>query len=311
MLADAVLEDPTLRRNLMSGYDHLVRDLKSAARFELSPTFAEVSDQLARDNVKSFSKILPLTNLPYQNCWFEVAFADRPSFVNGTTSEYFHSEPVSRVGLLIRTDPENPLRWVASLCWSFKSGACNISAISIVMDRSDDAIKRKNVPLPEDYEEMKLSDQETAAMIDIESRTLHMPCPYYLEIMSMMKDQLPRDEIIKMAVQDWKGEIMYWMGVVALINGRNVSVVEPGPDRSKLSKARVKKGKLPLMDFSVCKIAPRIAAAYRGGSGSGSGVRTHFVRGHFKARKTGIFWWTDHMRGHLSSDPHHRSYQVV
>ena len=44
-------------------------------------------------------------------------------------------------------------------------------------------------------------------------------------------------------------------------------------------------------------------------SGERGSVRGHFVRGHFKQRKHGIWWWGDFFRG----DPAHtveKAYQV-
>lgn len=298
MLADDLIEDKELRENMGDGHARLCADIQEAQRFELSKDFAGVTDQLARENVTSFFKILPLANLPFSSCWFEVAFADRPSFVGGTVSDYFHSEPVSRVGFLVQSDPENPLKWTGSLCWSFRSGICSISTISIVMDRSDNAEKRQHVSVLPDEDLKGMGEDEIAAMVDIESRAKPTPCRYYAEVFNAERHRLDIQSMLESALQDWNGEIIYWMAAVALINARNVASVEEGPDRTKLSKARLKKGRPPLMDFSVCKIAPRIASAYKVSEARGSGIRTHFVRGHFKARKSGIFWWTNHIRGH-------------
>jgi hypothetical protein len=39
-------------------------------------------------------------------------------------------------------------------------------------------------------------------------------------------------------------------------------------------------------------------------------LRAHFVRGHFKARKSGVFWWSPHARGDLSRGMVAKDYEV-
>jgi hypothetical protein len=91
------------------------------------------------------------------------------------------------------------------------------------------------------------------------------------------------------------------MSFLMLLNSRN-SVEISGADVSRLNKARSKARKSPYYTYRVVDLAftkiqqNRLAAAGL----SDAARRAHLVRGHFKVRSTGIFWWMPHLRGDLN-----------
>lgn len=90
------------------------------------------------------------------------------------------------------------------------------------------------------------------------------------------------------------------MDIIARLNSRNITqVTESNLDR--LNKNRAKKGKPSLLNYrtvDLSKEVKRAISSLKEGDGeSGSLRRLHWVRGHFKIRKTGIFWWNPHLAG--------------
>lgn len=69
-------------------------------------------------------------------------------------------------------------------------------------------------------------------------------------------------------------------------------------DLSKINKKRIKKGNLPLLEHHVIDLSRRVREGLSlSGMVDEHGRRLHFRRGHFKVRKTGVFWWNEHLAG--------------
>lgn len=85
-----------------------------------------------------------------------------------------------------------------------------------------------------------------------------------------------------------------------LLNCRNAVEREMVPAPERLNKQRVKKGRPPIREYTTVKVhlsgSARRALASTGRT-IGSARDGSFVMGHFKVRKTGIFFWGFHLRG--------------
>lgn len=100
-------------------------------------------------------------------------------------------------------------------------------------------------------------------------------------------------------------EITAAIEALACLSAKNVQTVTlPAPE--KLNKKRLKAGKVPLFEYKTLDIflgadsnmrRDRIQAALA----TKSACRLHCVRGHFKVRKTGMFWWSNFTRGHKAN----------
>jgi hypothetical protein len=85
-----------------------------------------------------------------------------------------------------------------------------------------------------------------------------------------------------------------------LLACRNAVDVEVVPAPDKLNKQRSKKGKPPLVEHRVVRmhLSPARKRAYAASGGSGTAAsRGTVVMGHFKVRKSGVYWWQPHARG--------------
>lgn len=85
-----------------------------------------------------------------------------------------------------------------------------------------------------------------------------------------------------------------------LLNCRNAVARETVPAPEKLNKKRAQKGRPPIREFVTVKVhlsgSARREMASRGLTFGGARDGA-FVIGHFKVRRSGIYWWGFHMRG--------------
>jgi hypothetical protein len=115
------------------------------------------------------------------------------------------------------------------------------------------------------------------------------------------------------AMADVTDEMGHILATLILMNSKNClefKNVEPPP---KLNKARRKQGKLELLPYSTVEIKLNQAATRAAvqGRGDEAHMRRHLVRGHFKVRATGIFWWHHFMRGdEQAGTVEHKKYRV-
>ena len=84
-----------------------------------------------------------------------------------------------------------------------------------------------------------------------------------------------------------------------LLNCRNAVDVEDVQVSAKLNKARISKGKPPLVEHKIVhmRLAPERRQASNKKPTSGTRIaRGTLVMGHFKVRKSGVYWWSPHAR---------------
>jgi hypothetical protein len=101
---------------------------------------------------------------------------------------------------------------------------------------------------------------------------------------------------------DVQGEGAWVQCFLAMLNSKNPCVEHEVMDLVKLNKSRRKLGRAEMLPYSRTRLAmsrsqARIAAA-RGIDREAA--RAHLVRGHFKIRRTGVFWWSPFLRGDAS-----------
>jgi hypothetical protein len=120
----------------------------------------------------------------------------------------------------------------------------------------------------------------------------------YIDAKSLFADPPLARTMADLGIVDWSGEAVYLLGALALLNTVNVIEMER-VDRGKLNKARARNGKPPLAEHRVLKIHPRIRRHMVGDSSAHGHreLRATLVRGHWKARRTGVFFWRPYARG--------------
>jgi len=99
-------------------------------------------------------------------------------------------------------------------------------------------------------------------------------------------------------VDDVAGELPFVEAFLLLLNSRNI-VSQQREDLSRLNKQRVKHKKPPLKEFITTRMSlSRVQSNKARAMGlDREAARLHMVRGHFKVRSSGVYWWGHHMRG--------------
>jgi hypothetical protein len=286
MLVDEILAD-TKMPVMYPGFDMMQDILRRASKYVLAPDFTTAADGLT-NNIKELERIAPFCRLPAPICWFELAQADRPEFLRAPTHYAELQGAPKRVGFLcIAPDPQKLWHWMTMLMWTLVNEPRwqiagmqtknNVSQIVLLYDTKDgftpDPLSR------------------LAGLVEIRIAPFVPP-----GLKEAIKD--PNGRLFKLCQADWSGEIRYLFSVLGLFNARNVVEAEL-VDKTKHNKARAKHGNPPLCTHTLLKIRAMHRRSLVPGRHTADGreIRSHFVRGHFKQRATGIFWWGPHMRG--------------
>jgi len=309
MLCDELAHDE-LMRSCIQGSAQYQRAILASEKFVLGPDFALAADGLV-ENYKELERIAPWCRLPHPLCWFEVSHADRELWKARSTFHFPEEQfPPSRVGYLLKQKGDNAADFDAYLFWSLtdftnNGGRHNMSDGMVHYDFT-------RTPVP-DTEELPVDPKFPM----YEGRT-HLGCYVDLgmaRISRMFRDiKVTPEHVADLVRSDWAGEIRYIIAILGLINAKNV--YETGDpiyrNLDKMNKKRVQQGKHPLAPHTLLKIrAIHKDSLVNRRAGTATEIRGRFVRGHFKTRKTGIFWWSRHWRGPHDNPAEPRPYKVV
>lgn len=99
---------------------------------------------------------------------------------------------------------------------------------------------------------------------------------------------------------------------IAILNCRNLFIkiidVEVPP---ALERKRRRKGKKPLFEHKILDIDfAQLSFRRKNESIDEQTMRAHLVRGHFKLRKTGLFWWSPFVRGNAKNGILTKDYSI-
>lgn len=148
--------------------------------------------------------------------------------------------------------------------------------------------------------------REVEAMKDLNKRG--MPClsPFTRNFVHWLADMVTSEENVNRFMNevlhaweaDVEGEPSMVEAVIALMNSRNA--VEHRPvDLARLNKMRAKRRRPTFAQYRTThlRLSQAQQRAFRAGLLSREDAGLHRVRGHFKIRKTGIYWWSPFFRG--------------
>lgn len=315
MLADELIANDMLRTGLGSEHHQkLVTSLRIAQRFSLSREFADAATQISHTNMAAFKNAIQACRAPAPICWLEVPNQFRGDFLKDNNHDVVLAFDTERVGVLIEQLSSDGTRYQMTLGFKCGGQVC-ISGRSAVVDVSNNFSPRDVDNLSIDKLSQKFNGDDFHAALQLESRIHPIECKYATRMIDNVKrmcgDNRQRLKMFTDAEDlNWSGETLFWLSVLALINTRNVGS-RVKKDLSKINKARAKSRKSPLLDYSICTIdAARFERGATRGYANRSSARAHFVRGHFKLRRTGVFWWRPSMRGNLGLGAVTKSYVV-
>jgi hypothetical protein len=111
-------------------------------------------------------------------------------------------------------------------------------------------------------------------------------------------DEATRRGMLDSWHEDLSGEPDFALAFVIMLNARHALDRTP-EDFAKLNQRRKRLGRPPLAEFVTTRLAlsPGRARGIAGDAEKRAEARRHLVRGHFKVRSSGIFWWSPFVRG--------------
>ena len=112
--------------------------------------------------------------------------------------------------------------------------------------------------------------------------------------------------------KDIEGEPPMAETIIAMMNSRNQPIEHRAVDLAGLNKARAKRGRALFLPYRTThlRLSQAQGRAFRAGLLSREDAGLHSVRGHFKVRKTGIYWWSPFYRGDPTRPLHRQEYEV-
>jgi hypothetical protein len=272
MLIDQILSDTALRESgLLS--ESLRGRMSRMHKFSLCPDFAVAADQLGLVLQDDPNKISPsICRLPFPECWVEVAHSDRLSARDMQPLVPLDRKVKKRrVGFLL-TQTDNDGAFEAQL---FLSLVGNDALIAVPLAVRFDP-RAANVGEAGRFEQVR-------------------------------ETRLSREQ----ARSFWAGDTRYLCAVLALLHSRNASETSL-VEFAKLNQRRERQGKSMLFSYHLVGIPSRYKRRNIADDHEPSGIelRAHFVRGHFKIRRTGVFFWNAFQRGNPALGFMHKDYEL-
>jgi hypothetical protein len=307
-LADRIIDavgSPTLE---LQGVSLFAERLMKAERFVFDDEARAAIAQIASSKPTALMTALPLCRLPFERCWFEWPGA-LDEHRNDTLDEK-HVLPRAW-GVLLEATDSTLQRFDASFAWDFKPGDIDFSEYGPAVRRVWDGntINLGTVGLHvdwadwEDWTEIRAANEAEAASALQTTVTTFIP-PHSRDMIAALKATQPSEiePLLASNFEDIKGEMSYVIAALCLLNTKNYTDIS-SVDLSKQNKARMRRRKRPLLSYSTVKIRlskqERLAA--KAGGMTREEMRRHVVRGHFKIRSSGIYWWRPFIRGSVAA----------
>lgn len=292
MLIDQLLTDPLWCRVDFLGTDIRGRMSKST-KFVLERDFAMAADEFSLD-IGNLGKVLGFCRLPYCECWIEVAGEDRRSFARSTVPLALTESKCKRIGWLL-TQLDQSGSWSAQMFWSFAE-----------QDRTPARFGMPAIAVSGSGA-MLIFDFGAASTGDVYRVGTFREADFMASRPALERTMYRQ---LASGSEDWAGEVGYLVAVLALLNSKNASETALVENAGVRKSARQPDG----MRFSyhVVRIPRRYKVRHIAvdGEPTGSQLRAHFVRGHFKVRKTGVFFWSAYQRGNPVLGFAHKDYAV-
>lgn len=342
MLADLVQSFPTspIYRSLHPAqrviYDHLATRVREAQRFVLQRDATLTIHSISETSPKRFLSALGVCRLPFPIMWVEFPYQDRVDWTKDAAKRglvvvsHADASPPSRLGFLIEQEDDKGEVLSILPVWTHHGTEVSTGYMAFRIDvREDFTIAQKEVENirrgcewqvanppdgPGGFAKFLRKPDEFEAVVQLEARIRPFIPPFIMPLWNNMADVNPAavEKMADLARFDLRSEWRFALALLVTLNSRNVINFGQVEDYAKLNKARVKSGKPPLLPHREIRLSLSSAMRRRAtlSTGQYDSLQEHIVIGHWKVRKSGVFWWSPHMRGWIG-DAKPRTYNVV
>jgi len=325
--------------------------IEQAERFVLSDDVAHAGYQLIRSKPSSLLDAMPLSRLPHRTMWFEWsgdASAEAgwnlfPSTERDPSKRTIDRTTPRRMGCLVEGADDNGQRGSMTWAWQHHDKGVSVCGLGVMFDwagdvaawgqaslaasgqlgpgmaaffdrwvrsRDDDPGVRNMMRTRSDWAKLADDPRQVEAVHGL----LMHEAPWFSKHIADVPKLVPPEMLMKM-LQSWEGDITgeapFISANVLLMNSRR-AVEQKINDLSQLNRARLKRGKPPLLDHTITRLylsQRRADNAERQGF-TREQARQHLVRGHFKIRRTGVYWWHPFLRGDAAHPMTRARYEV-
>lgn len=346
MLADELIGMPAQQQEIekvfppqREGYVALAENVLQAQRFVLQREAVFLIHSVAQIAPSRLIPAMQICRMPFPRMWVEFTYKDRDDwhqFAKIDRSLIPDASSPSRLGFYIEQTDAAGRKMEVTLVWRHNNDpnaggkAIVIGGYSMMIDTSDgvvvtDAIRAnyervlKN-PTPQERQfganKAYTDPRDNEAAMELEARinvgySLYM-APLWDHIATEYPQELPqhKERALFDTLQEWR----FVLGLLMVLNSRNIVRYSDPITFEKLNKQRKLKGVPPLHPHREIRLGLSHVQRNRLGSGSTLELMAHLVRGHFKVRRTGLFWWSPHVRGkgdppvgkpYIVKGPHH------
>ena len=251
--------------------------LKTAQRFVYEPSTASALAQLAKSKPETLLEALPLCRAPFPVVWLEW-----PGGLGDGKPGPRQIVPL-KFGVLIKSLNEEGTR--LGLLFGYGCGGkktCLVPA-GVEIDLL--------APTAGCLSPLEAMAKKTTVGLSEMARD-------FMKIVRIRGGKALEDAMIKSSMEDIQGELKYVIAALCLLSAKAGVNKEPA-DLAKINKRRKINGKRELLSYSTVKIAIslREERAANAVGMTASEMRQHIVRGHFKVRPSGVYWWRPFVRG--------------
>lgn len=286
-------------RAINAANSEMQSNLQSAQKFVLDDDVAVAVDSVRLGHAKSLMDADDFARLPYSLCWFEWSYSsiqdDEWEDGNGYSdrAKATLTKP-SKIGILAVAEDDLLTRGRLWLGWSDIHGVhvCPVSCNFRFGDSHNDVSQEEL-----DFIRSNKSVNK-AVRASVRNKSDAIALGHIRQQFSFAPLALPT-EIIQSEMANWGGEMIFFKSLLILLNTQN-GVDLDRSDLSKLNRSRVKSRKRELFSHRTVRLRGMRYRRAIAGLTSGKNdriTRAHLVRGHFKIRKTGAFWWSPFVRG--------------
>jgi len=331
MLSDEILDwanSIELPKEFNDVYQTVDKKVKESHRFVLSRDAVLTIQNISTSEPKRFLDALSICRLPYPSMWVEFVFKDRSDWMAEaakrglTVEDRPDASPPKRLGFLLeQQDTEGRVISVVP-CWSHPvHQSVSVCHMGLLIDTRNPNEKlseemtqklKQQYPIPDIGKDHSLKWMKTDTGItdglNLEARLSEFIPDFILPVWYKLTDTVrPADveHLLELARYDLKAEWRFILSLLTVLNSRNVIEIGSETDMSKINKARLKSKKPPLLSHREIRLnMSRFKRKYpTGPNRSLDDLQAHFVRGHYKLRKSGLFWWSPFVRGYTGDAP--------
>jgi hypothetical protein len=165
--------------------------------------------------------------------------------------------------------------------------------------------------IPDKWTRFEGDEREREAANELSRRGEIVPLEPFLPFLNAW-DLKPGVDWYESFCDDLAGELPFIEAFLLLLNSKNTIIRQDRDNFTKLNRLRVRARKTPLREFVVTRLRmSRVQGNRLAAMGfTREQARMHIVRGHFKCKKTGVFWWSPHPRGKGNKESKRTGYEV-